>query len=895
MSNSYGIPAFIPTQIDSPVQEAVGGSLVDTAINSTLRVVAYTNKVTSDVTISTYLRSSDYLLNTTVFSLGSVVVQLAARPCGRVPIVFWLRTDGVLEYTVWNGNGWEPKVIISSAAIAMDACSAGSGCHLAWLEGGIKLGQFVDGATSTDSYGFPTTLNIAADTVAPLQVALDVSPNGEIAVAWASASHMSTAVLSDKAVKLSSTLLVVDATLTVGAEHGLTLAYRGLRNSAGHVPYVIYLALTGTSSNSTFAYEIESLSALLTNFPIVKRRQARFYNSQLASRAFRVGDEVFVWIHGTNTDTRCLLAGVTKAQRCAIADREEAAVPVHMKTGLVNLPAVTVDPSDEHRLTWARMVDIAPYPIPGNARLGDMNFLPRLSTARFGRSAYIAGSLVRNWDGNELGDAGFHDYPRILAATPATISGVLPTGVYYIRVYAVRYNNKGERFQSVTVGSDAINVTGPTGSVDMLVKTIILSNHDDVQLEVYMTKAGLSTYYLNQVVSNNRDIDLVAFTITGNEAVGPVDPHGPNAGQEIEEFGPTGCEIVVTAGDRLWATGGQVPRGTAVFSKLIEPNEGAGFDAIAGFVVLDASGGALTSLVGFGDSAIVGFELDKIFIINGAGPGNLVGDSGYPAPRLTIADGASTHWGTLALPVGIVFWGADGPRLLNLGDGVAQICEPVVKLTKTLTPTGVRVDLTRNEVVWYTETGDAVLWNYSGGNSRWAQWDNLPIAGVSSNYLVTTDGHLLKPASTPKDDGRRFEFKFGTGLIRPEKLLQDYTKIRRIGLAGEYLGPHRVRITVYFDGSPMWSERYTWEPSANTWLAAAETFDALTAAQIDALATTDKSGGYSTHHRTERQTCKFLRVVISDCGDSGFVPWELSFELGQKPGMGRTSVNTFTK
>jgi hypothetical protein len=179
--------------------------------------------------------------------------------------------------------------------------------------------------------------------------------------------------------------------------------------------------------------------------------------------------------------------------------------------------------------------------------------------------------------------------------------------------------------------------------------------------------------------------------------------------------------------------------------------------------------------------------------------------------------------------------------------------------------------------------------------SRWSRWNNLPIAGCSPNLLVTTDGRVLTQASTPKDDGRRFEFKLSTGLIRPEQLLQDYTKIRRIGITGAYNGPHHVRMDVYYDGSPLWSERYRWEPAADTWLTAGTEFQDLTPAQIDALAPLDQSGGYATHHRTERQTCKYLRVVISDCGDQGFTPWELSFEMAQLPGLGRTPVNTFTK
>lgn len=899
MTQNYGIPAFIPVQTDTLVTESVDGLFVETCLTDTLRTVAYTSLSNTDVTVVAYLRDSGYRIVATTFSLGSVVTKLRVLPCGTTPIVIWLRTDNILQYTIWNGNGWNAAAEISDVAFAMDAASVSNGCHVAWVEnaspGLLTVGQFIDGKPVSSFYDFGTVLNTDTDTLFAA-VAIDVAPNGELLLAWAggpSAPAVDCAVYSSAAVRLSVVHLLYSA--AEDASPALTVVCRGLKNSAGHYPFVAtVLAADGTVR----LFELESTNSAISGYDFLDRRTATFHRCAMESRAFRVGDEVFVWLRSLNSQTRFLIAGVTNAQRCAVADREESLERPPGGGAAISLAGIEKDPldADGASFTWARRFESGQiYTHSGNARIGDMDFLPRLSTAKFGKSVYVAGSLVRAWDGYELGDAGFHDYPIIASATPQVTGGALGTGAYLIRAYIVRYNRQGERFQSVTVTTDEISVTGPTGSIDLVINPVVLTNHRDCKLEIYLTQPNLTTFYLVKTLDNNPGVETIAVTLDGADPSAIViDPHGPLDGQELEESGPTGCEIITVCGDRLWSIGGQIAAGQAHFSKLYEPGEGAGWDAIAGFIIMDATGGKMTSIIGFGDFTVVGFQEDHVYQVLGRGPLNLISAQQFDAPRTTLADGAITHWGTITLPVGIAYWGANGPRLMTPQGSIIPISERIEPLTRTLLPTGVRADNARREVVWYTAEGHAVCWNYAFDNSRWARWNNLPVAGVSSRKLVTTDGHVLTPSeSTPKDDGRRFIFKFATGLVRPDALLQDYTKVRSVGLAGEYLGPHRVRFEIYYDGSPMWSERFRWNPTTSTWLSSGVDFAAMTAAEIDAMTNVDRSGMYATHKRVERQTCKFLRVVVSDLSDAGFTPWELSFELGQKGGMGRTPSNTF--
>lgn len=221
---------------------------------------------------------------------------------------------------------------------------------------------------------------------------------------------------------------------------------------------------------------------------------------------------------------------------------------------------------------------------------------------------------------------------------------------------------------------------------------------------------------------------------------------------------------------------------------------------------------------------------------------------------------------------------------------------PVRLLTKDMTPTGVQINLARQEVVWFTAEGDAVLWNYANGTSRWAQWKGLDVAACSSAALLTTDGRLLKESEDAiGDDGCPFEFAGATSELRTEPLLGGATEVRTIGFVGEFNGPHELRYKVFHNGAPMWAERQRWKPATDTWLTSLDDLDDLTPAQVDALTTRDRSGAYATHKRVNRNGLRHFRIEWSDVGSTRptYTLQEITLELGVRGGMGRVPVNSF--
>lgn len=906
--NDYpvGHEAYLPVVEDEVHPAGITGDYFDLALTTRFRVVVA--NTSDDVIIGwVFDRQTGALISQTEIETSTAITRLRALNSGDVPVVFWLDDSDVLKIAYYNGSSWVAPETVQSSVDDFDACETSAGCHVVWRSGtDVKIGTYAGATDKSTPFVFGTAVDTTGGTPDG-RVTVAVSPGGHIAVAWNAQSGSS----HDKVfVRCFTPVMEIDTEdqstgdateLTSADAHTawtITAAYEGLRDNTGRYRLHVFgdqdtLVQSWTLRYASDAKQFQSSSATR-------------YNARLASKAFRYGKQPFAWCQSNNSSTNFLLASSESAPAiCGVADREEA---VDATDGW--LPGVQLDPDNEQLRHFIRKRDVGDYVRVGNVRIGTIDFLPKLSVAHYGRSSYLAGSLCRNWDGFILGDAGFHDYPVVASQSTDTDGALTSAGAYQWRVYPVRYNARGERFQGPAI-THAYTLTSGDDEVTLSIKTMPCTNHADVEYEVYRTEAGGTTFYYDGKVSHDATAAAVTYVSTVADStirtrVGDPFAAGVGALSEVEEFGPTGCRILVTAGDRMWGFGGQVPAGVAQFSKLYSLNEGVSFDPLASFQVLDAEGKGLTSLACINDVAIVGFQRDQFYVLTGAGPDNY-GQGAFSTPQVVTADGALTHWGTIVLPIGTAYWGNGGPRVMTSGFEVENISEPVKPLADTMTPSGVRVDHARCEVTWYTEEGDALLWNYAAGNyatnriaqskgSRWARWSALHVAGCCQSALVTTDGRYLVPTEDhPYDDGVRFPLKLRTGNVRLEDLLQGGVLLRRAGMIGKYLEEHKPRFRIYYDGSPLWSESVMWEPTENTWLVTGEDLELLTPAEIDALGNVDRSGRYSTHFRVARQQCQFFQFEVSDRGNAGFIPWEFMFEIGAKAGPGRTPVNTMTR
>ncbi len=904
---AMGLPAFLPLQVDSFPPADVTGEYVETCLTPTLRVNVRSNTGELDVWVMD--RATGALLHTSsLLDDSEDPVEVKVLSSSGTPVVLWRDFDTQTLYmNYWTGAEWAGEDEIATGVIAYDFAVTADGFHVAWHQAVVpdvsaavvKFGRFTGPNGVNTPYAFATE---APGLVPTAAMAVGVSPSGELAVLAETASGLQARVYSPALTALTSIGLTTIAGST-GWGGGLAICSRGLKESNGYHDWVIHAARSATAGVYVRSMHIAPGSGVTLDSAGTRR-----YNSTLASKSFRVGDEVFCWLRSENAGTHYLIAGVVDPQVCGYADREEA-VERTTHDGNYGIPHVLPDPLDEEGVTftWARPFNTGQtYAHGGDVRIGDVDFLPEMSAAAFGKSVYLSGSAVRNYDGIELGDAGFQDYPIVRDSPVQTTGGSLTnTGdpeedVYYFRVYPVRYNSRGERFMGSAVSYGPVAMTDSNNKLALTIATLPSTSHDDVVFEVYRTEALGTTFYLEGHVENDLTAASVGFVSTLSDdnlrdQLGDSHAAGIGAQSEIEEWGPIGCKMLAVSGDRLWGAGGQVPAGQVQFSKLYEAGEGAGFDDLAGFQTVDTQGNEVVSLIGSND-ATVAFQRDQLNVIVGTGPDNY-GRGGFTIPQIVLADGAITHRGTIGTQLGVLFWGADGPRLLTTAFSVQNISAPIRALTTGLAPTGVRVSLSKQEVVWYTSSGTAILWNYQD-SSRWAQWSGLEVAGCSTRLLATLDGRLLKESpDAVGDDGQGFPFVWRTGSLRPEQLLLGGVVLKEYGVTGVYHGPHNLRFRVFYNGSPLWSEESVWEPAEDTWLAPGDDVSTLTPAQIDALAPKDRSGAYMTHKRVSRQHCSFFQIEVSniEAHDKTYTPFELALELGvTNTGLGRVPVNNFT-
>lgn len=652
-------------------------------------------------------------------------------------------------------------------------------------------------------------------------------------------------------------------------------------------------------------------------------------NSYIASRAFRVGDFSAIWYftsfnaaatalggpsHIVPTTMYLLVGQLNKQQVAGFADWGQSYNLSY------SVSSVLPDPMEDTygslfspttALWHTASIRRASGPGFGSDQaelvVRDLNFLPPLRTAQYGKSTYFAGAAVRVYDGVSLTEVGVAIPPNVVI-NPTNGAGTLsnattPGILYQYRVYLTYKNAQGEVCRSSAVTQSQAMIT-PNDTNTLVISNIPCTDKVGAQFEIYRTQGGLTTFnYLATVPTPN---DPTALTVSYVDEVSdasfatfnsPIDPFNPAPGQtyELSEDIPRGCEVISAYTDRLFLSGGEIPRGQVDFSKYISYGRQAGFSSLVGTVVADSTGGQITSLSGMNDTPVV-FTAQNVLVLQGQGPDNF-GNGGYLPTMAVLGRGALVHDGTVSTNVGVAYWAARGPLLLTPGFQVMEIADQVQPLAVGLIPSGVASPSNSNEIRWYTANGRGILFDYRlgltpGNGGRWATFSGLPVAGVICRgsrqaELAMTNGFFFVENNTHEtDNGSHYELTWKTGQLRPEELVMGNNTIYRVGLTGEYRGPHTLSCWAYYDGSAWYDQLFTWDPSVDIDLGVPWTQDGT--ALTDATATFSAPDGvYRFSKRLRRGPFATLSLRFSDGGptNDSLVPHELALEIGEKPGL----------
>lgn len=897
-SAPQGIPAFLPLMTDTiAAYTETGASRPTVSAALTAQYELYVTRTTTTVTAQIIDRAGGVLPATDLTGTSVAPQTPTVLVVSGIFHVLWLDgTDSKLRYRRYVGGAWSAEDVVYPNAITMFAASTTTdGATLVAVVVDTASGDALVIKRSWHSQIASTIVALVATPAAAsgLGVMLDANDNLLVAYATSGANvHVDFVTPGASHAMLNIASIITDPTIVGVTARGTgdtTVTLSSINYAVG--PFVVYWA----SNDSSHARDTQACSQ---NGDAVV-----YFNMAPASQPWTVGVESFIWLCAVGSTTNLLLAGLANSAFVAGAADDE--VSVFTKATGFTVTAVARDPLDPTGATWLyarpyiRQLPTATTTTFG-VLLGLIDFLPLLSVAAYGHSNYLSGSCVKNWDGLQLLDAGFHDTPSATAASAGSGGSLTSGGSYEWRVKAVLVNNKGERFES---SANTVQLTLSGTTAQLTIASVMCTARDQVTLEIYRTTDAGSTFFLEGTVANPTSSRNVVWTSTASDTVlANADEEDSTApGGEIPDSAPTGCAYLAVSGDRLWGAGGQVPPGRAIFSKLTDDSFGAGFDALAGFIDFATFAEAVATIGSVNDAVVISTPT-RWYVLGGTGPDNF-GNGSYAAPQMTMAVGATSGYGTVLTPLGLAYWSAGGPAMLGPNFQTQFIAAEVRTMALDLTPVGVQIDTARQEVLWVCASSGgisrALLMNYQTGTPRWATWTLSAIAGASPGYLITESGVVLQESADAfGDNGAPFAFKLKTGNIDPQQIMAGATRVRRVGLTGSFTADHKLRMRVYYDGSPGWNDEFTWDPTAGTWLTSIGDVATLTPAQVDATAWADKSGKYRMTNRVSRQECSYLQVELSDIGAAGqtMLPFELEFELGvPRQGFGRGVVQTIAR
>lgn len=725
-----------------------------------------------------------------------------------------------------------------------------------------------------------------------------------------------------------ASLGVLPADVNVNHIH-LTIAPRFVKQG-GLTVFDAYASFTSVANASGYAqvFSFNQVGAVAVN-------QIRRH-VQLASTAFRAGNNTYVWLGYKSVLQSlwiladCRLNPVGKfsfgsANVLNFLGIAASAGYFHLSTVNAKNVGLQRDVNDftvalgfRERLA-VTSADTGLYAEPG-ITLAELNFKPKLRAAQVGRSTYFAGAQLWAYDGEELTEAGFHIAPEATASQ--VVGGSLTAlGTYTYRVDLCYRNAQNEEVRSHSLILPPVVLVPSNRSISLTIKTA-LTTRADAYFLVFRTAmiSGAPTSTWNLVntrdptdIINYKVNDQSLYTVTWLDNGSVTDalsiqrePHPGNSGAYLQPFSAPACEIIAAGKDRLWVAGGELPPGQIAPSRLFFPGETPAFNANINIQV-DRNAEPITAIGFLGDVAAI-FRRTQIYLQDGDGPDNEA--NGYWQPtRLGLADSGAVSQESLALIApGLIYQSPAGFRLLNAAGGMINrtnerattVGDPVDDQAVNFTSLGAVVVAEDQEVRWY---GADKTFVYNYVDDIWSTWTTTAVGAVADTVsgravLARPDGTLWFEAKDVWRDGDRPY----THLVQFPWLhagdLGDFQRVRRImgiGLSDPAI-PHKVRVDIRYDERDFPEEYWEWnvpDPESqnnDTWGAGTWGDGSWGDTTLPSM----RDSVWRWRRRPHRQKCSVFSVTVSDLGTDGpgFTLTALGLELGKKMGLDRISPVT---
>lgn len=429
--------------------------------------------------------------------------------------------------------------------------------------------------------------------------------------------------------------------------------------------------------------------------------------------------------------------------------------------------------------------------------------------ARLGRTLYITGGEILQYDGSQLAEVGFHVYPWAFQIDRYGAGGNLAAGQYAFK-WIWRWDNaRGERERSTTASTGlgtalandriklnpyhALNITHKTTSpVAVEVYRSAVNPTDDAPFYLVTNPDPTDVSGDNCYIANDSTAMAVASLDGDNfaDATATTKEGFYENGNVLENLAPPAATVIYATDTRLFLAGVAGDPDRVWYSKYRSDGEIAAFhDALT--VPIPRAGGDITGLAMLNETLVV-FRERAIYLLPGDGFDNTGGGANFgPARVVSIEVGAETHESIAQVPDGQLFKSSKGWYLLSRAWSVQYVGGPIAAYDSE-TPLAVQVMQSQHQVRILTSSR-MLVWDYLV--NQWGEWTIA--SGVDSalwngtHYYATSSAvYYQRTDYTGVDYGLDVE----SAWIKTTGDLQGRAIVRMFEVLGEFRGACALRI-----------------------------------------------------------------------------------------------------
>jgi len=527
--------------------------------------------------------------------------------------------------------------------------------------------------------------------------------------------------------------------------------------------------------------------------------------------------------------------------------------------------------------------------------------------AQLGSLTYISGGVPSYYDGTQVGEVSFIQYPE---GSAAITSGGALTGVYSWKLTYEWVDSTGAKHVSapVNVRTAATDntITATADSITITAPALNITTRQDqengfrpaINCVVWRTLAGGSVYYrLGPTSAITPDDGAVTFVDNASDAtVAAYELLYTNGGQ-LGSVCPPSARLVCTHKNRVFFAGCDDPGVIYYSTEYLDQTEAPRFNDE--FTIRCDEGGEITAIASLDDKLVI-FKANAIYVVFGDFPNESGNFASLSLPQLVAADVGAVGAGAVArIPAGLTFQSEQGIMLLTRGLEVMRIGDAIrdselTRFDSVTTPRRIISSLvhpTDGEVRFYQESdtayAKALIHNYIMGQWSVDVHQDTPSVGNSEGGTagaVVYDGavHLayvgesgngdavgVESRTLYSDYGNSVTLTAGTAWLRLSGI-QHYQRIWMVQALSEAMNANaQLSMTVYTDYETANSISYS-------------------AMDLGTSGTTDarfpKVAQYRARLPAGRQRAQSIRIVFSvangDSGGLGLVLKGIALEIG---------------